>query len=125
MKYLILLLLLPTLSFGQKTHIRYDTVKTVTQVIDYAPDTISVYFEELIIKKDTPRTQWHKGYLVYQRYHKGSEYGTIGFSSNLYSIEISKYYVTEYGDYLRNKEGLFLYDDKTRYKGIILNVIKR
>lgn len=116
-----------------KTHVYYDTVKTVHERIDYAPDTIPVYFKELIITKEdtTPGLHllggqlyenWCTGFVIWQTYKKSQD-GIMWSSSGMVSTT-STYYRDEYQP-SKGLPGQFLYADKKPCKNIILNSFKR
>ncbi len=125
-----------------KQHIYYDTVKTVTERLDYAPDTIPVYFKEIVfnrmigasnhydnlsqdgIKDTVIFERWVKGFVIWQTYKK--RYGVTIFSTGTLSFsDTSNYYK---GDFQSTKftDNQFLYADrKTKVKNRVLYTILR
>lgn len=107
-----------------KQHVYYDTVKTVHEQIDYAPDTIPVYFKELVLPKDStfrPFEVWNKGFVVWQTYKK---LPNSSFSAGSWSGSMQEYYKDEYSA-SQLMPGQFLYADKKSVKNKVIFSIKR
>lgn len=115
---------------------------SITEHISYAPDTIPVYFKELVIRQSEPDTlkgehwaltdgvyeHWVKGYVIWQTYNQmGTSLttsGVITFSNSYPQAQLS-YYKNEYrqSDTLSDK---FLYSDrKTKVTNKVIFSIKR
>src|ERR1035437_5772908 len=149
MKKLILLILIPLFSGGLKAqvkHIYHDTTKTVSDRVEYEPDTIPCYFEELLIKeiqyqdeiiRDTAiyGERWHKGFVVWQAWGPNRTLssgdfsfdaaltGTTGTTGTTIYTDNSKPYKQDY-PFTRGMPGTFLYEDrKTKVTNLILTVI--
>lgn len=136
-----LLLLIPFVVLGQgkpRTRIYHDTVKSISGRVEYLPDTIPVYFKELIITKnvitwqggrkldttDIVSERWRNGFVVWQTYKKSSDMqfsNIMSFSSS--SIQ-PVYYIDEYQP-SKGLPGQFLYADKKPCTNIVLNSFKR
>jgi len=109
-----------------KTVIEHDSVY-------YAPDTIAVVFQELIVKPDTVYTKWNKGYVIWQTYVP--YYWQIG-SNNLafYNGTISanqtikgdkEYFVNEYKGNSLNEYPFLYADRKTKVTNKVIFSIKQ
>lgn len=136
---------------AQKKHVYHDTTKSVSERIEYEPDTIPVYFKEVTMgavkiydiysttdgspKTSKPRdsTQlietWQKGFVVWQTYVKYPNWGTSGtLSSYNGTFTLNKqpeYYKDPY-EPSKSIPGIFLYaDKKTHCKNLIIYSIKR
>lgn len=116
-----------------KQHVFYDTVKTVKERVDFSPDTIPVYFEELVMPKDTsdeygiPYTQWKRGYVIWQTYVKDSlSTGNISWSygSGIMSNNTG-YYKTEFEPTLIDTRHFLYSDRKTKVTNKVIFSIKR
>lgn len=115
---------------GVKTHIVYDTIKKITEHIDFSPDTIPVYFEELVFASSKYERRDTCGYVIWQTYRKSSStyitsYGySVGFNSSG-SIPAESYYKIDYEPTQFTKD-VFLYNDrKTLVKNRIYYTIKK
>lgn len=66
-----------------KQHVKYDTVKTIQKRIVYDPDTIPVYFKEVVLGNQIYES-WNYGYVVWQSYRE-DQFTTFnnGFSGAL------------------------------------------
>lgn len=119
-----------------KQHVYYDTIKTVKERVDYSPDTIPVFFKELIINGDSLTEQWTAGFVVWQTYVKKDIYPFnivehnrgndfyIG-SSGSFLYDKKPYYKDEYRFTESDIPGKFLYKDKTPVKNPIIRSLKR
>lgn len=114
-----------------KQHVRYDTVKTLVPHVDFSPDTIPVYFEELVIHPDNDISNrivptWVEGYVIWQTYRKNEP--SISFSGSDGSFFINSnqgFYTREY-EYAPSMPGTFLYSDrKTHVKNKVIISLKR
>lgn len=138
----ILLVLIVSASFAQKKHIYYDTVKTITERVDYSPDTIPVYFKEIQFVNGTePVTgmsnaeitsahnftvyeNWHKGFVIWQTYKKATGI-TFSTRGEMWQNTEPSYYKDEYSP-SPTMPGIFLYEDrKTIVKNKVILSIKR
>lgn len=119
--------LLSSLGDAQTKHIYYDTVKTVKECVDYAPDTIPVLFKELIIKPDTVIEKWHKGFVIWHTFKKLKDGDfQLPSSSVLWSCGNQPDYYKDYYEPSKSYPGIFLYEDKkTKCKNNILLSFKR
>lgn len=124
-----------------KRHIFYDTVKTVKERIEYAPDTIPVYFKEIIIanKSDNKMADWgtigqilgdtivyemwNKGFVVWQTYIKYQPI-VFGISDSTFFVRESDLYKEPY-EPSKSLPGVFLYENKTQCKNLVIYSIKR
>lgn len=111
-----------------KEHVYYDTIKTVKTRIDFASDTIPVYFKEIIVSADEISEHWQTGYLIWQTYKKspGALYlSTSGSFTNSMTLSAEpNYYVDEY-QFTKGAPGSFLYSDKKPVKNKVFYCIKR
>ncbi|MDR3551193.1 MAG: hypothetical protein P4L31_07305 [Candidatus Babeliales bacterium] len=125
-----------------KTHIYYDTTKTVSKRIEYLPDTIPVFFKEIAVDsfktheiyKGVDTTYWTlairehfgKGFVIWQTY-KQKKTIIWSYSSSAYlsgTTDIT-YYKDSY-EPTKSLPGIFLYEDKkTRVKNIVTISILR
>jgi hypothetical protein len=129
MKHLFTILLAFTVlaGYSQKKHVYYDTVKTVKERVDFSPDTIPVYFQELLIHPENALdnrlvTIWVQGYVIWQTYRK-NEGLTMLTGSSYFSAQ--DYYTRPYEE-TPSQDGVFLYSDrKTHVKNKVLISIKR
>jgi len=143
----ITLALVASVGMGQtknpRKHVYYDTIKSVKERIDYAPDTISVYFKQMIISKIdsipsrmanavitsssdyTVYESWHKGFVIWQTYKKSySSAMTLSSSGSLYMSSETQFYTDPY-PFSKTYPGIFLYEDKSVCNNIVVCVIKR
>lgn len=91
MKYLItlILVLLSLIAVAQtklpKKHVYYDTVQVVNERVDFTPDTIPVYYLELIIPENAHQEQpyqlWHAGFVICLPYNKDSMFAVVTTST--------------------------------------------
>lgn len=113
-----------------KQHVFLDTVKIVKERVDFSPDTIPVYFKEVLIYEIPIADHWVRGYVVWQTYNKSSLLITSGTSASTYLStgtwnEPKPYYVSPYSESDRPKD-IFLYEDrKTKVKNPVIFTIKR
>lgn len=129
-----------------KKRIHRDTIKTVQERIEYLPDTIPVYFKEVVISRPdsipsnmgkaeitsaysyTVYESWRKGFVVWQTYKTAYTFSISGTGSTggftLVSPTASDFYKDEY-EPTRSMPGIFLYGDKTRCKNLVIYSIKR
>lgn len=142
-KLLIASLLISGFALGQtpKEHKFYDTVKTMREHIDYSPDTIPVYFKELIITKHQEKPnnanaiiandvyeRWSKGFVIWQTYHNATTttYNDLGGSFTFGDIQNTlRYYITPYNFDSWKADGKFLYEDYSKVTNPVTTVIKR
>lgn len=145
MKKLILILCLfgitATYAQAPKQHIFYDTVRIVKERVDFSPDTIPVYFKELIItehqESENPNAivandvyeHWAKGYVIWQTYVKTARDAIYGITGNSYfgasTFNQTAYYKNDFQP-SRTSEGTFLYSDrKTKVNNIVTFTVKR
>lgn len=140
MKKSILLLsfiCLACVAIGQtkpKKRIHRDTIKTIQERIEYAPDTIPVYFKEvakIAIKcmncGDTIVEQWRKGFVVWQTYktYLSGRFTSIGTGwTPMEGVASTASVIDEY-EPTKGMPGIFLYEDKTRCKNLVIYSIKR
>jgi hypothetical protein len=132
MKHLFTILLAFTVlaGYSQKKHVYYDTVKTVKERVDFSPDTIPVYFQELLIHPENAIenrlvTIWVQGYVVWQTYRKQANSGITFFNGDN-TVYITQDYYTRPYEETPSQEGIFLYSDrKTHVKNKVLISIKR
>lgn len=132
-----------------KQHVFYDTVKTVQTRVDYSPDTIPVFFKELVIsrykvnqtsdKGDTSfmdasiAEHWVKGFVVWQTYRKSYNSSTIQWSTGSMDNERTLssgneliYYKEEYPEATLLLTDIFLYADrKTKVTNKVIFAVKR
>ncbi len=133
----LILALVAIAGYGQKPkqHVYHDTITTVKEWIDYAPDTIAVYFKELVWpdKNDDPKyrppyEQWRSGYVVWQTYRKAN-FAILGAgvltASGSYSITSQPDYYKDDFEESNHVPGIFLYEDKRRVTNKVLTVFKR
>lgn len=128
MKKLILItLLIVAISpvFAQKKHIIKKSITITTDSVIYEPDTIAVYFKELIITDNNISEKWNNGFVIWETWTKFEGFTTMGiWSGGVISESRNGVYKNEYkGD--RPQSGIFLYSDKSQVKNIVLNSIKR
>lgn len=113
-----------------KQHVFLDTVKVVKERIDFSPDTIPVYFKEVLIYETPIADHWVKGYVIWQTYKKSNLLTMSGMSTAAYLStgtwsEPKPYYVDTYSESDRPKD-TFLYEDrKTKVKNPVIITIKR
>lgn len=132
-----ILALVALVGMGQskpKQHVFYDTVKTVKERIEYAPDTIPVYFKEVakIAYKcigcgDTIVEKWHRGFVVWQTYIKYQRIifsNTASYSDSTFFVHSGDLYKEPY-EPSKSLLGLFLYENKTQCKNLVIYSIKR
>ena len=122
-----------------------DTVKTISEVVKYLPDTIPVYFKEVGITTKEKFQQmpgpmalgtlvgdsiiyerWNKGYVIWQTYKQYSNTVTYYNSNNitLASYNNTDYYVDKYTP-TQSAPGKFLYEDKKPVTNLVLISILR
>lgn len=126
-----------------KQHVFYDTVKSVQQRVDYSPDTIPVFFKEIIVDTlhfvdyDGKRKLAHNiameqltpGFIIWQTYLKSfsgtlSSTGTYSNAANLYIGSSQQDYYTEpYKD--NSISGKFLYLNKNPVTNKVIYAVKR
>ena len=116
-----------------KKHIYHDTVKTVQERIEFSPDTIPVFFAEVVV--DTSGWYGYDGYsyqggatvhlipgfVIWQTYKKAYSLTLIGGGS--FSTISQDYYVDEYRDSAIS--GKFLYLNKKPVTNKVIYSIKR
>lgn len=150
-----LVILLLTLVFGwkvgkgqsPKTHIYYDTLKTINERVDYTPDTIAVWFKEIVFMKlkvydvyntktlNIPRDsigieeKWTKGFVIWQTYKKVSTNSVFTNSGthtgNVIYSNFPDYYKDEYTP-TKFTDNKFLYADrKTKVTNRVIYTILR
>lgn len=118
----IVLALIVSASIAQTTkprqHVYHDTVKEIKTRIDYAPDTILVYFKELKIWPDTIQEIWRKGFVIWQTYRK-PDMTVFGFTSASTSgnwccqtIGMEPVYTIHEYEPSKGMPGTFLYSDR-------------
>lgn len=103
-----------------KQHIFYDTIKTVKERIDFSPDTIPVYFKELIIKDDITE-HWVSGFVIWKTYRKINTASTLlgGYYSEPDYIKV------EFTPTITDNH-MFLYSDRrTKVTNKVIFSIKR
>lgn len=117
-----------------KKHVYYDTIKTIQKRIDFAPDTIPIYFKELIVSKNStifgvvPWEQWMQGFVVWKTYVKRSSGPWNGVSIMADSLLMdcgTDFDKNDYEDCQYIVNGQFLYLDKTPVKNKVLFTVKR
>jgi len=112
-----------------KTHVIYDTV--INKRIDYLPDTIPVYFKELVMpaKDDDPKyrvpwEQWRSGYVIWQTYKK-TAIQSYAFGTDVAgTYNTPEYYKDDFKPNIGRTE-TYLYEDKRRVTNVVLLVFKR
>jgi hypothetical protein len=123
----------------KRQHVFYDTVKTIqTKVkrIDFSPDTIPIFFKELVIKSNSVTEQWVSGFVIWQTFKKGTWtsdhfiikngnlYGTSLLSSSTEDT-IDGYYVNEYKESINILTDKFLYADRSKVTNKVISTLKR
>jgi hypothetical protein len=113
--------------YKPKTHIYYDTIKTVKERIDYSPDTIPVFFKELIFTTSEATEKWQAGFIIWNTYVKRNYSPWISTNRSVFitNSEEPEYYKVEFrqSDTLDDK---FIYADrKTKVTNRFLMYFKR
>lgn len=122
----------------------YDTIKITKQLIEYLPDTIPVYFKEVVISRPdsipsnmgkaeitssysyTVYEVWRKGFVIWQTYRKPDTaifYADTTFNQS-FIYKQPEYYTDPY-EPSKSIPGTFLYADKTQCKNLVIYSIKR
>lgn len=137
MKILLTLLLVAVAAAGMaqtpKKHIFYDTVKTIKQRIDYAPDTIPVLFVELKKENDsTVSFSAVKGFVIWQTYRKpdtsvfGMTFDSTRGNWCCQTIQREPEFDTQEYEPSKGMQGIFLYADrKTHVTNKVIYSFKR
>lgn len=108
-----------------KQHVYYDTVKTVNMRVEYAPDTIPVYFKEIIISTDGYISEhWRAGFLIWQTFQKGNQFIGLSSSGSLTLSQQPEYYKNDY-EFTKGVSGSFLYMDKKPVTNKVFYCLKR
>lgn len=123
-----------------KERITYDTVKSVERHVSYAPDTIPVWFKEIVITHhgsglrqdgmkpdpamDTAVEKLTPGFIIWQTYKK-QNYASLTLSGATWSsgTSLSDYYEEPYKD--NSIPGKFLYADYKPVTNKIIYAVKR
>lgn len=120
------LALVASVGFGQKKHVYYDTIKTIQTRVDYSPDTIPVYFKEIVIAHDSISEQWTSGYVIWQTYKKGNGLSILTGTTSGWitsSTNQPEYYKDDF-EPTKFTDNVFLYADlKTKVKNRVLCTI--
>lgn len=118
-------------SFAQqkpKQHVYYDTVKTLTKHIQYDPDTIAVYFKEVVTGNQIYEA-WNYGYVVWQTYKPMEIYNTAGIRFDYGNGFTLSNDTTAYAEnpypFSPTPAGKFLYMNKKPVTNKVIFVIKR
>lgn len=133
MKSILTIAIISSLSVMAQTpkqHVFLDTVKIVKERVDFSPDTIPIYFKEVLIYESPINEHWVKGYVVWQAYKRNNLLIMSGTSASTYLStgvwnEPKPYYVDTCSESDRPKD-TFLYEDrKTKVKNPVIITIKR
>ena len=112
----------------------YITKTRIDSVLTYEPDTIPIYFKELVFTKgilSPPYEQWVTGFVVWQTYKPAVldtsrwQYGDGSITFNGGTVNRVQYYKDEYQPTIQLLKGKFLYLDKTEVKQPVLETLKR
>jgi len=133
-KLTILLLVVSSIAMAQtkpRTHVTYEINKI--EHVAYLPDTIPIYFKELVIANGEVSEKWQKGFVVWQTYRKADDsIFARGLSMKFENSFIDtsriitrpKYYKDDY-EASQPIKGLFLYSDNTKVKNQVIYTLKR
>lgn len=112
---------------AQKPRTKIIKINTTRDSIVYLPDTIPVFFKELIIGSEITE-RWQRGFVIWQTYEKADDrYAAYGISTGSYYSNVRKdYYKTDFPfDNFRSDRGeTYLYENKKKVTNRILSVIK-
>lgn len=118
-------LLLTALCFGQnaKQKVYYDTV--VTKHFKYEPDTIPVYFKEVVLGNQIYES-WNYGFVVWQTYKQAVSIGGLTWDGGSYITfgNDTSYFENPY-PFPSLPPGKFLYMNKKPVTNKVIYTIKR
>lgn len=121
----ILLCSIGVLAQKPKQHVKYDTVKTIQKRIVYDPDTIPVYFKEVVLGNQIYES-WNYGYVVWQSYEAISMHGGFVFGDGGgISFGNDTTYVRNEYQFSPTPAGQFLYMNKKPVTNKVIFVLKR